>query len=83
MASISISWSDLGAVAAVSFAFAIGIVAVFSLGILAMSQLATVRSTSTGSAARARGLLVAGVCFATCAAATAYGVYLLVPQFHS
>ncbi len=83
MAAITINWSDLAKVAEVSLAFAVGIVAVFALGILGLSRLETVRSAQTRTGARAGGLLVAGSCFALCAAATAYGIYLLVPQFHS
>jgi hypothetical protein len=80
MAAISISWSDLARVAEVSLAFGVGIVAVFALGSLGISRLATVRERG-GS--RVGGYFVAGAAFATCAAATLYGLYLLIPQFHN
>ena len=79
MAAISISWSDLARVAEVSLAFSLGIVAVFALGVLGLSRVTAVRSGRPGSAT---GYAIAGVCFAACAAAALYGVWLIVPQFH-
>ena len=80
MSAISISWSDLARVAEVSLAFGVGIVAVFALGSLGISRLATVRERG-GS--RVGGYVVAGTAFAACVAATLYGLYLLIPQFHN
>ncbi len=83
MAGIDIHWAGLIKVAEVSLAFGVGIVAVFTLGVLGLAKAETARSAPSGSAARATGLAVAGVAFAACAAALVYGLYLLVPQFHS
>ena len=80
MAAISISWSDLARVAEVSFAFGVGIVAVFALGSLGISRLATAREQGSS---RIGGYAVAGAAFAACAAATLFGLYLLIPQFHN
>jgi hypothetical protein len=82
MAAITINWSDLAKVAEVSLAFGVGIVAVFALGTLGISRVATAREQRSSTATRVSGYLVAGVAFATCAAATLYGLYLLIPQFH-
>ena len=60
-----INWSALGQTAAVSLLVTIAVVAVFSVGVSGVSR---------GSAvARA----VASTCFLACAAAIAYGLYLL------
>jgi len=76
---MTIHWAELAKVAWVSLAFAVGIAVVFSLGVLGMSQVEAGRS---GSAARTTALGLAGACFAACVAAAAYGIYLIVPQFH-
>jgi hypothetical protein len=83
MAGIDIHWAGLIKVAEVSLAFGVGIVAVFTLGVLGLSKAESARSQPSGSPARTAGLAVAGVAFAACAAALGYGLYLLVPQFHS
>jgi hypothetical protein len=80
MAAISISWADLAKVAEVSLAFGVGIITVFALGSLGISRIATARERG-GS--RAGGYVAAGAAFAACAAATLYGLYLLIPQFHN
>jgi hypothetical protein len=82
MAAITISWSDLAKVAEVSLAFGVGIVAVFALGTLGISRVATARAEHASTATRVSGYLAAGSAFALCAAATLYGLYLLIPQFH-
>ena len=79
MADISINWADLGKVAGVSLAFSVGIAIVFALGVLGLSRVEAGR-TRSGSAAASYTL--AGACFASCAAAALYGIYLIVPQFH-
>jgi hypothetical protein len=82
MAAISINWADLAKVAEVSVAFGVGIVAVFALGTLGISRVATARERQASTATRVSGYLVAGLAFALCATATLYGLYLLIPQFH-
>lgn len=83
MAGIEIHWAGLIKVAEVSLAFGVGIVAVFSLGVLGLAKAESARNAPSGSAARTAGLAVAGAAFAVCAAALGYGLYLLVPQLHS
>lgn len=86
MAAIEIKWNGLLQVAGVGLAFAVGGAVVFALGVLGLSRAATVRDGGHGGGhgghGRATGLLVAGACFAICAALVGYGLYLLVPQFH-
>jgi hypothetical protein len=83
MAGITINWSDLIKVAEVSLAFTIGIVVVFAVGVVGMAQFEAARSSAGRSGTRIGGAVLAGGCFLLCAAAVGYGVYLLVPQFHS
>jgi len=72
---VQIKWADLGQVAEVSLAFGVGIAVVFTLGVLALSRVPDGRS-------RAVAVSGAATAFALCAAAVAYGLYLLIPQFH-
>jgi hypothetical protein len=83
MAAIEIQWSGLAKVAEVSLLFGVGIVAVFTLGVLGLSRAEAARSARSGSFARTTGFATAGIAFAACAAALGYGLYLLIPQFHS
>lgn len=82
MSAISINWSDLAKVVEVSAAFGIGIVAVFALGTLGISRVATARAEGASTATRISGYAAATLAFVTCASATLYGLYLLIPQFH-
>ena len=90
---MQIKWDDLGQVAEVSFAFGVGIVVVFTLGVLGLGRRnegrrddgrrdESRRYQDGGARARAVALSGAVVAFALCAAAVAYGLYLLIPQFH-
>ena len=72
---MQIKWDDLGHVAEVSFAFGVGIVVVFTLGVLGLGLMQEGRG-------RAVGLSGAVTAFALCAAAVGYGLYLMIPQFH-
>jgi hypothetical protein len=82
MAAVTIHWSGLVKVAEVSLAFGVGIVAVFALGVLGLSRVEAARTTDVPGGSRLGGYLLAGLAFAACAAATLYGLYLLIPQFH-
>lgn len=79
MGPISIGWAALAQVAGISLAFGVGIAAAFALGVLGLSR---------WTDARERGAMLVGYAaltgtfFAACAAAVAYGLYLLVPQLH-
>lgn len=89
-----IDWESLGRVAGVSFVFAIGLVALFSVGLVGLSW-ARAGADDTGPAAeglpitpgspvaRPLGAALAGVCFLVCAAGVLYGLYLIIPQFHT
>ncbi|WP_431913261.1 hypothetical protein [Nonomuraea jabiensis] len=77
---MDIKWDALGQVFVVSLAVSVVVVAVFSLGALAIAarQSAQERGSGTG----AGGLAAAVLCFTACAAVVLYGIYLIVPQFH-
>ncbi|HZE02659.1 MAG TPA: hypothetical protein VE155_12940 [Pseudonocardiaceae bacterium] len=74
-----IDWSSLGQVAVVSIGVAVGVVVIFTLGIVAMSRRDTdIERGDKGTLA----LTGAALCFAACAAVALYGIYLIVPQLH-
>lgn len=88
---MSIDWHALGTVFAVTLVATVGLVGVFTLGIVALTKRgpapagsAPVSDTASGTAAAGTGggalLARTGgyVCFAACAAAVAYGIYLIV-----
>ncbi|MFE2418097.1 hypothetical protein [Streptomyces hokutonensis] len=70
-----IDWAALGSVFGVSLVVTVALVAVFTLGITALSR--RERATAQGDSA-ALALTGAYACFAACAAAVAYGIYLIV-----
>ncbi|MFC8146607.1 hypothetical protein ACFUKV_33445 [Streptomyces paradoxus] len=71
-----LDWTALGQVAAVSVGATVAVVVVFALGVLGLARLEGTRTQHT------HGLTQATLCFLACAAAVAYGIYLIVPQFH-
>jgi hypothetical protein len=75
---MNIDWAALGSVFGVSLVVTVALVGVFTLGIVGLSKQAEpeAQGGSGGSLllARAGGY----VCFALCAAAVAYGIYLIV-----
>ncbi|MER5528345.1 hypothetical protein ABT075_27785 [Streptomyces sp. NPDC002677] len=76
---MSIDWTALGQVTAVSIGVTVAVVVVFALGVLGLARYEGVKEqggTSTVGAAQA------GLCFLACLAVVAYGIYLIVPQFH-
>ncbi|MET9484525.1 hypothetical protein [Streptomyces sp. NPDC006638] len=82
---MKIDWAALGSVFGVSLVSTIGLVGLFTLGIVALAKQEPAASESAGgsaggspagSAALAR--TGAYACFALCAAAVAYGIYLIV-----
>ncbi|MGW6743168.1 hypothetical protein ACWGDX_20995 [Streptomyces sp. NPDC055025] len=87
---MALDWSGLGEVAVVSVGATVGVVLVFALGVRLLSRRHEPGGTSPGGAgpggagrrASVLARTVAGLCFLTCAAAVAYGLYLIVPQFH-
>ncbi|BBA96570.1 hypothetical protein RVR_1920 [Actinacidiphila reveromycinica] len=68
---MSIDWHALGTVLAVTLLATVGLVGVFTLGIVGLSR----RETGGGAALLTR--TGAYVCFAACAAAVAYGIHLI------
>jgi hypothetical protein len=84
---MSLDWSALGQVTAVSIGVTVAVVVVFALGVLGLARFEGARGASRGAreengTTHAVGLAQAGLCFAACAAVVAYGIYLIVPQFH-
>ncbi|MET8956384.1 hypothetical protein [Streptomyces sp. NPDC004533] len=75
-----LDWTALGQVTAVSIGVTVAVVVVFTLGVLGLAQAEHARERDGGT--HALGLAQAGLCFLACAAVVAYGIYLIVPQFH-
>ncbi|MEV0524406.1 hypothetical protein AB0I66_13370 [Streptomyces sp. NPDC050439] len=76
---MDIDWAALGSVFGVSLAVTVALVGLFTLGIVGLSKheaATSGASSATGGAAAAR--TGAYACFALCAAAVAYGIYLIV-----
>ncbi|MEU1020102.1 hypothetical protein ABZ383_32200 [Streptomyces sp. NPDC005900] len=72
-----IDWAALGSVFGVSLAVTVALVGLFTLGVVGLSKQETAAAAPAGgSAALAR--TGAYACFALCAAAVAYGIYLIV-----
>ncbi|MCX5196536.1 hypothetical protein OOK31_22045 [Streptomyces sp. NBC_00249] len=72
---MKIDWAALGSVFGVSLSATVALVALFALGLVGLSKHETATEQG-GAATLARS--GAYVCFALCAAAVAYGIYLIV-----
>ncbi|MEU4658831.1 hypothetical protein AB0G32_33705 [Streptomyces sp. NPDC023723] len=72
---MDIDWAALGSVFGVGLGATVALVTLFTLGIAGLTR--QERAAAQGGSA---GLAVTGayVCFAACAAAVAYGIYLIV-----
>ncbi|MFE9437454.1 hypothetical protein ACFYO2_00315 [Streptomyces sp. NPDC006602] len=72
---MKIDWAALGSVFGVSLVITVGLVTLFTLGIVGLSR--QERAAAQGGSA---GLAVTGayVCFSACAAAVGYGIYLIM-----
>ncbi|MFF5962184.1 hypothetical protein ACFY64_00290 [Streptomyces collinus] len=72
---MKIDWAALGSVFGVSLVVTVALVGLFTLGITGLSR--QERAVAQGGSA---GLAVTGAyaCFAACAAAVGYGIYLIV-----
>ncbi|MFE5918272.1 hypothetical protein ACWCQZ_18165 [Streptomyces sp. NPDC002285] len=77
---MSLDWTALGQVAAVSLAVTVAVVGVFALGVLGLARHEGAREEGGGTSTPS--LTQAGLCFVACAAVVVYGIYLIVPQFH-
>ncbi|MBW5253132.1 hypothetical protein OG345_31595 [Streptomyces sp. NBC_01220] len=83
---MNIDWAALGTVFGVSLVATVALVGLFTLGIVGLSKQpepAAQGGSSGGPAGSAGGSLMlaragAYVCFGLCAAAVAYGIYLIV-----
>ncbi|MDQ0751237.1 hypothetical protein QF034_005468 [Streptomyces africanus] len=73
-------WTARGQVTAVSIGVPVAVVVVFALGVLGLARLEGAREQPGRTPAP--GLTQAALCFLACAAVVAYGIVLLVPQFH-
>ncbi|MCX4761035.1 hypothetical protein OG562_08645 [Streptomyces sp. NBC_01275] len=72
---MKIDWAALGSVFGVSLVVTVGVVALFTLGIMGLSR--QERAAEQGGSA-ALAVTGAYACFAACAAAVAYGISLIV-----
>ncbi|MFB7943062.1 hypothetical protein ACFWIN_13270 [Streptomyces sp. NPDC127049] len=72
---MKIDWAALGSVFGVSLVATVALVGLFTLGIVGLTKQEEAAARG-GSAALAR--TGAYACFALCAAAVAYGIYLIV-----
>ncbi|CAM5324084.1 Secreted protein OS=Streptomyces alboniger OX=132473 GN=CP975_07800 PE=4 SV=1 [Streptomyces alboniger] len=77
---MSLDWSALGQVTAVSIGVTVAVVVVFALGVLGLARFEGAREEN--GTVHAGSLTQAALCFAACAAVVAYGIYLIVPRFH-
>ncbi|MFJ5923376.1 hypothetical protein ACIQF6_12295 [Kitasatospora sp. NPDC092948] len=73
-----IKWAALAETAGVSLAVTLAVVTVFALGNLALSRREAAVEAGTGKGVPA--LVAAGVCFAACAAAVAFGISLIAAK---
>ncbi|MET9877910.1 hypothetical protein ABZZ36_25235 [Actinacidiphila glaucinigra] len=77
-----IDWAALGSVFGVSLAVTVGLVGLFTLGIVGLSKQGTAGGGEAGTSAAGGTTALARtgayLCFALCAAAVAYGIYLIV-----
>ncbi|MFC9928267.1 hypothetical protein [Streptomyces sp. NPDC127190] len=74
---MKIDWAAIGSVFGVSLVVTVGLVALFSLGIKGLAH--RERATAQGDSA-ALAVTGAYLSFAACAAAVAYGIYLIVAK---
>ncbi|MEU6554560.1 hypothetical protein ABZ915_30445 [Streptomyces sp. NPDC046915] len=75
-----LDWNALGQVTTVSIGVTVAVVVVFALGVLGLARFEGAREEGDGT--EVLGMAQAGLCFLACAAVVAYGIYLIVPQFH-
>ncbi|MFJ3668713.1 hypothetical protein ACIPSE_19935 [Streptomyces sp. NPDC090106] len=72
---MEIDWAALGSVFGVSLVVTVALVALFTLGVMGLSR--QERAVAQGGTA-ALAVTGAYACFAACAAAVGYGIYLIV-----
>ncbi|MER6628711.1 hypothetical protein ABT301_10775 [Streptomyces sp. NPDC000987] len=74
---MKIDWAALGSVFGVSLGVTVGLVALFTLGVMGLSR--RERAVAQGDSA-ALAVTGAYLCFAACAAAVAYGINLIMAK---
>jgi hypothetical protein len=79
---MDVKWGALGEVALVSFGVGVAIVVIFAVGVLASSVRPQAAEPGSPAGGGTLGTVAAGLCFLACAGIAAYGIYLIVPQFH-
>lgn len=72
---MNIDWAALASVFGVSLLTTVALVGLFTLGIVGLSRRESASAQGDSAALAVTG---AYVCFAACAAAVAYGIYLVV-----
>ena len=72
---MKIDWAALGSVFGVSLIVTVALVGLFTLGIVGLTKR---ESASAQGSTAALAVTGAYACFAACAAAVAYGIYLIV-----
>ncbi|MFD3504787.1 hypothetical protein ACFWWT_40925 [Streptomyces sp. NPDC058676] len=72
---MKIDWAALGSVFGISLLITVTLVALFTLGIVGLSRRERAAAQGGTAAAAVTG---AYACFAACAAAVGYGIYLIV-----
>ncbi|MEU9474759.1 hypothetical protein [Streptomyces sp. NPDC048191] len=74
---MKIDWSAIGSVFGVSLVFTVALVTLFTLGVNGLARREKAAAQGNSAALAVTG---AYVCFAACAAAVAYGIYLIVAK---
>ncbi|MFG2883066.1 hypothetical protein ACGFYV_12325 [Streptomyces sp. NPDC048297] len=74
---MKIDWAAIGSVFGVSLVATVGLVVLFTLGVTGLSRREKAAAQGNSAALAVTG---AYVCFAACAAAVAYGIYLIVAK---
>ncbi|MFE9406226.1 hypothetical protein ACFYNY_31475 [Streptomyces sp. NPDC006530] len=73
-----INWEALGSVFGVSLAVTVGLVGLFTLGIVGLTKREAAASGAGDTSNTVMARTGAYACFALCAAAVAYGIFLIV-----
>jgi hypothetical protein len=71
---VNINWSGLGEVFVIALVAGVGIVVLFSLGLMSLGR------RGQGGSAVGVATAVAAVCFLACVAIVGYGIYLVVAK---
>lgn len=78
-----IDWASLGKVAGAALVFGVGVVVLFAVGIVGLGWAMGDGTTGRGTAPnKLVGAALAAVCLLACAGGVAYGLWIIIPQFH-